>query len=135
MKLLKSILLLSFFAFAVVPAFANNNILKGTDPLTTITIKNSQATNTDKFFGTVTMLSFEVVKPSSQKDLAAAVKTLQLDPAIESVVLGEVNGDFHSVTIVLKNSKNKAWFVSEFKKLGATQIKINNTPAVDLDKL
>ncbi len=113
----------------------NVTIIFSETPAKTICLKNSAASNTDSYFSSTTVFSFEVFKAGSKEDIAKIVKTLSKDAAVESCVEGALTGDYQAFTLTLKSTKSKAWFVSQFKKVGLNTIKINNNPIVDVDKM
>jgi hypothetical protein len=140
MKILKtlSLSILLSGAFVSSSLVANENMLHvyfSETPAKTICIKNSAASNTDTYFASTTVISFEVYKAGSAEDVAKIIKTLKKDGAVESCVEGALTGDYQAITLTLKSAKNKAWFVNQFKKAGLNTIKINNNPIVEVDKM
>ena len=137
MKIIKTLLvtfLLSGSA-ASVSASAKAYGIYNETPSKTICIKNAQAADADKFFSTSTIVMFEVYKAGSKEEVAKIIKSLKLDPNVESVNEGALTGDYQAITITLKSTKDKAWFIKEFKKAGLNHIKINNNPVVEVDKI
>ncbi len=136
MKILKTLLIscmltgsaLNASAVAVPVAFIET-------PVKTIVIKHPEAANADKYFAKSTIVMFEVYKAGSKDDVAKIIKSLQSDSNVESVTEGNLTGDYQAITITLKNNKDKAWFVSQFKKAGLNHIKLNNNPVVEITKL
>lgn len=104
-------------------------------PVKTVCIKHAAAANADNFFSQATVLSFEVYKAGSKEDVANIINSLKKANGIESVSEGKLNGDYQGITITLKSAKNKAWFASEFKKAGLNNVRINNNPIVEVDKM
>ncbi|MFN7911510.1 MAG: hypothetical protein ACK5QC_06765 [Bacteroidota bacterium] len=104
-------------------------------PDKTICLKHPQAANTDKFFSSTTMLSFEIYKPGNTDFVKAVIASLKSDPNVQSVTEGAVTGDFYAVTISLKSAQSKQWFINSFKKAKLANIKINNNEVVSVDKM
>ncbi len=136
-KILSLSLALAAFTFHSSSLMAGTGIVAAYSdiPVKTIVFKNPAATDLDKFFSTGTIFNFEVYKVGTKEELDKMVASLQKDPAVETVALGKVTGDYQAFTLVLKASKNKAWFSGAFKKAGFAAVKINNNPIVDVDKL
>lgn len=139
MKLIKTLALSLVLSTVVSTASATNQLTTITKAITipdkTICIKNPGATDVNKFFSSITMLNFEIYKPGSVDFVNSVVETLKRNPSIESVTIGKVTGDFHAITIVLKSTNSKEFFINNFKRAGLSNIKINNNDAVSLDKL
>lgn len=104
-------------------------------PAKTICIKHPNASEPDKFFSTSTNLMFEVYKAGSKEEVEEMIKILKSDSNVQSASEGRLTGDYQAVTISLKNTKDKAWFVALFKKAGLNTIRINNNPIVSVDKI
>lgn len=104
-------------------------------PDKTICLKHPQAANTDKFFSSTTMLSFEIYKPGNSEFVKAVIASLKADPNVQSVTEGAVTGDFYAINITLKSAQSKQWFINSFKKAKLSNIKINNNEVVSVDKM
>jgi hypothetical protein len=137
MKIIKTLLISCMLTGAAVNANAIKPVtgIYNQTPDKTICIKNPQAANADQFFSSATMLFFEVYKAGTSDEVAKLIKTLSADPNVDSVAEGVLVGDYQGITVVLKSQKNKAWFVSLFKKAGLNHIKINNNPVTEVDKI
>ena len=104
-------------------------------PVKTVCIKHPEAADATKYFANATIVSFEVYKAGGAAEIDKIIKLLSADTNVESCTAGKVTGDFSAITLTLKTAKNKAWFVSQFKKAGLTHIKLNNNAPVEADKL
>ena len=104
-------------------------------PVKTVCIKHPEATDATKYFANATIVSFEIYKAGGAAEVDKIIKLLSSDANVESCTAGKVTGDFSAITLSLKTAKNKAWFVSQFKKAGLTHIKLNNSAPVEADKL
>jgi hypothetical protein len=140
MKILKTLSISFLLGAAMInsTASANTNIVAvnfSEIPAKTIFIKNPAAANLNEFFSEVTVLSFEVYKAGSAADVAKIIASFKKSSNIESVTEGKLNGDYQSITLTLKSAKDKAWFSSEFKKAGLNNIRVNNNPIVEVEKL
>ena len=140
MRFLKTLSLTLVLSTAVLNSMAINgayalaiNYLE--TPAKTICIKNPAASNPTTFFSTTTVLMFEVYKPGSKEEMDKIVSSLKKDSNVQSCDEGATTGDYHAITLVLKSAKDKAWFVSLFKKAGLNTVKINNNPIIDTEKL
>ena len=102
-------------------------------PAKTIVIKNMAADDTKTFFSTSQVYNFEVYQAG--KDMPAIIASLLSDKSVANCIAGTVVGDFTSVTLVLKTNKDKAWFISQFKKAGLNTIKINQKEVQNVDKM
>ena len=131
MKLIKTLALSLILSTVVITATASNKLTTITKAVTTpdktICIKNPSAADADKFFSTITTLNFEIYKPGSVEFVNSVVETLRKNPTIASVTIGKVTGDYHAITIVLKSTNSKEFFVGNFKRAGLFNIKINYT--------
>lgn len=139
MKLFKTLSLSFMLAFGVANSVNAGNpsviSLINNYPAKTICLKHPEAANSDKFFSTQTMLNFEIYKPTSEAEVAEIVKKFKANADVAGCDLGRVTGDFHSITLTLKQAKSKSWFIAQFKKVGLTNIKINNNEVVSVDKM
>ncbi|MDO8999714.1 MAG: hypothetical protein Q7W45_08115 [Bacteroidota bacterium] len=140
MKILKSLSISLLLGAAIVNsnAFGKNNtsIVNFSEiPAKTVCIKNPNAVDVNKFFSETTILSFEIYKPGSKEEITKIINSLKKDAAVETVSEGKLTGDYQSITLTLKSTKNKAWFAAEFKKAGLNTIRINNNPIVEVDKM
>ncbi len=104
-------------------------------PVKTVCIKHPEAADATKYFANATIVSFEIYKAGGAAEIDKIIKLLSADANIESCTAGKITGDFSAITLSLKTAKNKAWFVSQFKKAGLTHIKLNNSAPVEADKL
>jgi hypothetical protein len=102
-------------------------------PAKTVVIKNMAADDTKTFFSSAQVYNFEVYQAG--KDMPTIIASFLSDKSVASCVAGSVVGDFTSVTLVLKTNKDKAWFISEFKKAGLNTIKINQKEVQNVDKM
>ena len=140
MKILKTLSVSFLLGVAMInsTAFGKNNTVSinfSDIPSKTICIKNPAAADANKFFSETKMLFFEVYKPGSQEEVSKMIASLKKDAAVESVTEGKMVGDYQGITVVLKSTKNKAWFATEFKKAGLNTIRINNNPIVEVEKM
>lgn len=138
MKLLKTCFLCLFLALCACPAqlpAASPAGIYNTMPDRTVVIKHPAAANVNTFFSSGTLFNFEVYKAGSKVEINKMLEDLKNDPAVESVTLGALTGDYQAFTLVLKAPKNKAWFVSAFEKAGLNTIKVNNNAPVAVNKL
>lgn len=136
MKIIKTLLILCLLTGSRAVA---NPILKSTFyseiPAKTICIKHPDASNPDKYFSTSTNVMFEVYKAGSKDEISKIIGILKSDSNVESATEGRLTGDYQAITISLKNTKDKAWFVALFKKAGLNTIRINNNPIVSVEKM
>ncbi|MCE3229141.1 MAG: hypothetical protein K0S32_3692 [Bacteroidetes bacterium] len=136
MKIIKSLLVACLITVTgTTVSVAKTSIVYNETPAKTICIKNPAAADVNKFFSTSTVMFFEVYKPGSKEDFMKILKSFKDDKNVESVSEGNVAGDYHGMTIVLKSAKDKAWFINQFKKAGLGHIKINNNPIVEIEKM
>jgi hypothetical protein len=136
MKIIKSLLVACLITVTGTSvSLASTAVAYNETPAKTIVIKHPDAADANKFFSKSTMVFFEVYKAGSKEELAAIIKSLKSDKNVESVTEGNVAGDYQGLTIVLKTTKDKAWFASQFKKAGLNHIKINNNPVVEVSKM
>jgi hypothetical protein len=139
MKTLKTLYVSLFLAYAGTSTGWSANpmftVRLNETPVKTVVIRHPMADDASKFFSASTVVHFEVYKPGTQQEKAAIIAALQKDAVVETVSEGPVVGDYHSITLVLKSVKDKAWFVAAFKKAGLNTIKMNNNPIVNVDKL
>ena len=140
MKILKMISISLLIASCSSSAFAvtnkNNFVSMYVEtPAKMICLKNSAASNVDEFFKSTTIFNFEIYKPGTKEELAKIISFLKKESGVETCITSSVAGDYQGVTLVLKNVKNKAWFISAFKKAGLNTIKINNNPIVEIEKM
>lgn len=123
----------TFLLAPVVNGQINPQTTKITEPpIKCIVLKHPAANDAATFFATSTAISFEVYKPGNMKKILAE---LAKDPEVENAKAGTVTGDYHQVTLSVKTTKDKMWYVSLFKKAGLNNIKINNNPVVEVDKM
>lgn len=111
-----------------------NTVVKET-PVKTACIKNPMAYDVNKFFSTTTNLQFEVFKPGSKADYIAMIDRLKAVDGVQTCVSGNITGDYYGIILVLKSAKDKAWFINAFKTAGIEHVKINNSDAVEVEKL
>ncbi len=130
MKTLKKILLFVLPAF-VAMAFAQAPEV----PLKTVIIKDPVAADPQKYFSTITSITFWVHKAGSNEDVEKAMKTFKAEKNIKSSSEGKVTGDYKEFSLVLNAAQNKSWFAALFKKAGFGHIKINNNGIIPIDKL
>jgi hypothetical protein len=139
MKIFKTLVLsLALSAALVIPVAlpaAPKTVVYSETPAKTVVIKHPLANDANKFFSSGTVFNFEVYKAGSKEDLTKILASLRSDAAVENVNLGPLVGDYQGFTLTLKSAKDKAWFMSEFKKAGLSSIKLNNNPVVEVDKL
>jgi hypothetical protein len=136
MKIIKSLLVACLITVTgTTVSLASTAVVYNETPAKTIVIKHPDAADANKFFSKSTMLFFEVYKAGSKEELANIIKALKSDKNVESVTEGNVAGDYQGITIVLKSTKDKAWFATQFKKAGLNHIKINNNPVVEVSKM
>lgn len=140
MKILKTLSVSFLLGVSVLnsAAFGKNPLVSvnfSEIPVKTVCIKHPAASDANNFFSQATLVSFEVYKPGSKEELANIISSLKKANGIESVTEGKLNGDYQQITITLKAAKNKAWFASEFKKAGLNNVRINNNPIVEVDKM
>ncbi len=140
MKIFKTLSVSFLLGVAMInsAAFGKNNTVSinfSDIPAKTVCIKNPAAADANKFFSETKMLSFEIYKAGSQDEVAKIMASFKKDAAVESVTEGKLNGDYQQITITLKSAKNKAWFATEFKKAGLNNIRINNNPIVEVEKM
>lgn len=137
MKILKTLLISFMLTGAAVNASAVTTSLAvyNETPAKTIVIKHPEAASADKYFAKSTVVMFEVYKAGTKDEVAKIIKSLQSDANVESATEGKLTGDYQAITLTLKSTKDKAWFVKQFKKAGLNHIKINNNPVVEIEKL
>lgn len=104
-------------------------------PAKTVCIKHPLAADAAKFFSTGTSFHFEVFKPGSKTDLVSIIDKLKKVDGVENCIPGNVNGDYFSIELTLKTTKDKAWFMNAFKAAGLDHIKINNSEPISVEKL
>lgn len=129
-----SILLVSIASVTSIKANINSTLF-AESPAKTICIKHPEAVDANKFFAKATIINFEIFKVGSASELDKIVKILSSDANVESCTSGKITGDFSAITLNLKSAKNKVYFINLFKKAGLTHIKLNNSDAVETDKL
>lgn len=133
MKFLKTLclsLLLSLMGLNCAQAQTNSTPTE--TPAKTICIKHPMANDVDRFFSNNSAIMFEVYKPG---DMVIIMELLKKDNNIKECQAGTVTGDYHQLTLVVKDQKDKAWYAALFKKAGLNTIKINNNPIVTVDKM
>lgn len=136
MKTIRNSILLLFCIFSIY-SFTNLNVKKLLldYPAKTIVIKNPMASNISTFFSSNKMLEFEIYKVGSPADLKLVLQNISNNKEVMSCNSGAIAGDFTHITLVLKSNKDKAWFVTLFKKAGLGFIKINQAEVIAIDKL
>lgn len=138
---LTSILSLALFLVCSQPGhFANSghpagSAIVGDFPARTIFIKSPMASDPNLFFSTNKALMFEVYKVGSGSDLEKIIKAFRSDPAVESFNSGTLTGDYQAFVLILKTNKDKAWFISMFKKAGLNTIKLVHNDVIPVDKM
>lgn len=137
MKILKTLLVSAMLTGASANVIGGNlpAAIYSETPVKTIVIKHPDAADANKYFAKSTIVMFEVYKAGSKEDVAKIIKSLQSDSNVESAAVGNLTGDYQAITLTLKGAKDKAWFVSQFKKAGLNHIKINNNQVVEIDKV
>lgn len=138
MKILKTLLASVILTVGAVNSVSASNTptsVYSETPAKTICIKHPSAADANAFFAKTTVLMFEVYKAGSKDEVAKIIKTLKADANIESCNEGTLTGDYQAITINLKSAKDKAYFITLFKKAGLNHIKINNNPVVEVDKM
>lgn len=136
MKIIKTLLISCLLTGSVAGAIPIlNTIFYSEIPAKTICIKHPDASNPDKYFSTSTNVMFEVYKAGSKDEISKIIGILKSDSNVDSATEGRLTGDYQAITISLKNTKDKAWFVALFKKAGLNTIRVNNNPIVSVDKM
>lgn len=101
-------------------------------PANTIIIKSPAANDPATFFSTSTIYTIYIYKPG---DLSKIVSSFSKNAAVESCTKVTANSDYHELSLTLKATKDKMWFISLFKAAGLNKIKINNNPITELEKM
>ena len=66
------------------------------------------------------------------KKLISLVKS---QDGVEDFIQNSLYGDYLAFTLVLKANKDKAWFISFFKKVGLPFIRINHNEEIPVEKM
>mgnify|MGYP001020488472 FL=1 len=119
---------------AVSPIY-NSFYFFGDIPAKTIFIKNPSYTDSKSFFAGIKTLQFEIFKAGSQEEVNKLLTKFNHNADVESCTAGKLYGDYQSIVLTLKTNKDRAWFVSAFKKAGLYLIKINNNAPVEVDEM
>jgi hypothetical protein len=136
MKTLRNSILVLFCLFGTY-SFTNLNVKYHfiDYPAKTIVIKNPMASNINTFFSSNKMLEFEIYKVGSPEDLRLVLQNISNNKYVMSCNSGSIAGDFTHITLALKSNKDKACFISVFKKAGLGFIKINQAEVIAIEKL
>jgi hypothetical protein len=139
MKIIKLLSITLLFTLTTYSASAQAGVAltaQSTEPpAKTVFFKHPNATDPAKFFSEGKMYMFEVYKIGTKEDLEKVIKSFGSDKAVENIKEGIVTGDFQAIHLTLKATKDKAWFVEQFRKAGLKTIKINNNPVIAVEKL
>jgi len=140
MKILKLFLVTLVFALTTYSASAQAGVAitavsPSEPPAKTVFFKHPNAVDLNQFFSESKIYMFEVYKIGNKEDLAKVIKSLSSDKEVENVSAGVVTGDYQAIQMLLKTTKDTAWFIKQFQKAGLKTIKINNNPIVEVEKL
>lgn len=130
--------LLFSFAFLICGALglafapAINDYPFGETPAKTIVIKNPMADDANAFFSATTVYFFEVYKIG---DVKAVLDVLKKNKDVESCSANNAIGDFTPINLVLKSSKNKAFFIALFKSADLNTIRVNHKEVMATEKM
>lgn len=139
MKLIRSISF-SLFMFttaslALASGSAETTIVINETPAKTVVIKAPAASDVNAFFSSTKVLSFEVYKAGSAEELNSIVNKIQSVAGVETVAKGRITGDYSNINVILKTTKDKAFWINLFKAAGLGHIKINNNAVVEIEKI
>ena len=121
------LLQLSAFSFISVSNFADL-------PSKSVVIKAAGANDVNAFFSTTKVIAFHIYKAGSSEELEAMVKKLRESAGVEQVIQGKTTGDYTGINVTLKEVKNKSYWIELFRNAGFSQIKINNSDPVPVEK-
>jgi hypothetical protein len=136
MKLAKtfalSLLMLGMGVAVAAPVSSKAVIKFAETPVKTVVIKNPGAADANKYFSTVTTITFWVYKAGSTDEITQKLKK---NSDVASCGAGKLAGDYQEMTVTLKTAKDKAFWASLFKSAGMGHIKINNNEVVEMEKM
>lgn len=111
-----------------------SDLVFSTNPKTII-IKNPQADNSAQFFSSAKMYFFEIYKPGNADEIKKLISLVKSQDGVEDFIQNSLYGDYLAFTLVLKANKDKAWFISFFKKVGLPFIRINHNEEIPVEKM
>ena len=135
MKTIKFIFTAIAIIFSYLFISANNQAeshMFGETPAKTIVIKNPAADDVNTFFSGSQTYFFEVYKIGEAK---VVIDLIKKNKDVETCVANNVIGDYTPITVSLKSTKNKAFFITLFKSAGLNTIRINHKEICIVEKM